>query len=355
MNNLEKAMDFLVSNNLEKPIDKSINVYGWEKDGTYKYRLIASVNRYLNESLDIIESLVGEGSGNRPGIMKSSTEYITVHDTGSAFSTATAKAHDQYVRSGGNGTSWHYTVGNDGIFHQIPNQEVAFHAGDGSRQYHMNDTSVKGAKEKPAVSISTDGFYELNGMKTTVLAPANDENRKLKTENLTDSGLRVTVGDNGNWFIGDTWYSKVYGKISNTGGNRNSIGIESCINRGSDLYLTWQRLAKLVAYLMETEHLGLDCVVQHNFFSGKDCPQTMRHAQMWDHFLELVKTEYTVRTMFSDLNISYIPKSPFIAANGRIVDQPKEASWEQYIIHIENKNGCVLEKTVSVLIPCKKA
>lgn len=39
--------------------------------------------------------------------------------------------HAEYVQNGGGGTSWHYSAGDTGIYHQIPDNERAYHAGDG--------------------------------------------------------------------------------------------------------------------------------------------------------------------------------------------------------------------------------
>ena len=57
----------------------------------------------------------------------------------------------------------------------------------------------------------------------------------------------------GKYYIGETYYSSTYEKISNRGGNNNSIGIESCITVGTDIYLTWQKTAKLVAKLLNID------------------------------------------------------------------------------------------------------
>ena len=97
---------------------------------------------------------------------------------------------------------------------------------------------------------------------------------------------------NGKYYIGNTLYSETYNKIGNFGGNFNSIGIESCVNKGSDIYLTWQKTAKLVAKLMDEHNFDIDRIVQHHYFSGKNCPQTMRNDGYWEHFLSLVEVEY---------------------------------------------------------------
>lgn len=46
----------------------------------------------------------------------------------------------------------------------------------------------------------------------------------------------------------------------------NSIGIETMVNQGSDLYLTWQKTAKLVAHLLIDNNLTI-MMLNHTTFS----------------------------------------------------------------------------------------
>ena len=338
----------------ESPINKDITVYGFETNGNYSYQLLGSVSKYLNHPLNVTTSLVSTSMSNRPGIIKTSTEYITIHDTGSAAASANSAAHDSYVRNGGGGASWHYTVGNDGIFNQIPDNEVAYHAGDGSRTYNLNDSGVLAtSKYKPIITITPDGYYALNGTKTIVIAPKNGDTI-LTTAHINDNGIEVVRGDNGNWFIGDTYYNTTYKLISNHGGNRNSIGIESCVNKGSDVFLTWQLLAKLTAKLLVEQNLTIENVVQHHYFSGKDCPMTMRHAGMWTYFLEMVEAEYLVRTFLDGYTITITSNSPqYISNTGRIIALPDVPLRVSYDVVITNSSGYNAQKTFYTNLPAK--
>ena len=81
---------------------------------------------------------------NRPGTIKESTQYVVVHDTASSAPTANEYAHAKYVSNGGGGTSWHYSVGDNASIHQIPDNEVAYHAGDTTQyDYTLYNTGVK--------------------------------------------------------------------------------------------------------------------------------------------------------------------------------------------------------------------
>ena len=42
---------------------------------------------------------------------------------------------------------------------------------------------------------------------------------------------------------------------------------------------------------MEDNNFTIDAVVQHHYFSGKDCPQTKRTAGLWEYFKTIVLSE----------------------------------------------------------------
>ena len=56
-----------------------------------------------------------------------SVEYITVHDTGNSNAGSTARANGNFLLSQST-ASWHYTVGNDGVFKHMQENDVAWHA-----------------------------------------------------------------------------------------------------------------------------------------------------------------------------------------------------------------------------------
>lgn len=70
-------------------------------------------------------------------------------------------------------------------------------------------------------------------------------------------------------------------------GNRESIGVELCICEGSDFEATREHAAELVAYLNSKGH-GLRGTVQHEKWSGKNCPAIIREQGLWDSFLKRI-------------------------------------------------------------------
>ncbi len=342
---MNKVLEYF-KNNKEVIINKKIHVYGWQKE--YDYMLINSVTKYLFEELTILENIAPLTNENRDGRIKPKY-YITVHDTGDADEIHDAKFWSETVKKcewemGKYLASFQYVVGNDGIYHQIPDNEVAYHAGDTTKyDYTLYDTLVKGKAPFGSVTISEDGYYEVNNEKTNLVAPriykVKDDkvilDRLPKTSDINSEGILCKLID-GKYYIGETYFNTSFEKIANRGGNNNSIGIESCINIGSDIYLTWQRTAKLVAYLLKENNLDINGVKQHHYFSGKNCPQTMRMNGMWDKFIELVMFEYKILLYKEEgYKIELICDNPCVDKLGRIKEYNKPI---KFIIKTTFKN-----------------
>ena len=142
--------------------------------------------------------------------------------------------------------------------------------------------------------------------------------------------------------MGTTWtcFTQVYeGRISSKGGNRNSIGIESACNKGSDLWYTYQITAQLVARLVREHNLDLTRVVGHNFFSGKDCPQTLldNNGELWEIFMEAVEAEYDLLLNMSDYTITCKSNNPdIISDNGRVLQVPRYSTTVSYTVTVTN-------------------
>ena len=168
----------------------------------------------MTMGIDIIEDFIPKGRRNRPG-RANPMRYITIHNTGNAAPGADAKRHASYIKSdaaAGAPVSWHYTVDGHGAYQHLPDNEDAFHCGDGA-----------GA------------------------------------------------------------------------GNRQSIGIEICMNQDGDLHKATDKAIWLAAYLCRKHNIPLEHIVQHHRWSGKNCPQMLRAGKPfdWDAFISKVKASLT--------------------------------------------------------------
>jgi N-acetylmuramoyl-L-alanine amidase CwlA len=139
------------------------------------------------------------------------------------------------------------------------------------------------------------------------------------------------------------------------GGNINSIGIESCVDKGSNLWYTWQATAKLVAKLLFENGLGIERVKGHHFFDGKDCPQPLleNDQQIWKIFLDMVETEYERMTKFEDYEFTFkAENSTYVHKYGLIKKWGAQAQSTGYTVTVSN--GVTTETiTLYTWIPAK--
>ena len=85
------------------------------------------------------------------------------------------------------------------------------------------------------------------------------------------------------WHAGDGW-----GK-----GNTQSIGIELCVNSDGDYNKTIDNAVDVIQQLMVLHNIPIQNVVQHNHWSGKNCPAQIRSCKnniCWNDFINKIGT-----------------------------------------------------------------
>ncbi len=273
----------------------------------------------------------------RPGTKLYSVEFITIHDTAGESAGATAKAHANLV-SNGYSASWHYAVDENGAYQSIPLDEVAWHAGDGSRQFILTDTNVEATVKYPVMSI-IDGYYAFNGEVSTVRAPKTSDTTYATTSQITPSGIYTEIGTNGNYYINTSYFNNDYGRVSNGGGNRNSIGFETCVNTGSDYVKTFRHTANITSDLLVANDLSVDRVMQHNNFSGKDCPLSIRRTGYWNNFLDMVSLLKYGKENFQNYTFTWSTQSSLLQVNGLINRTAQAGEVVNYSVQVVNKTN----------------
>lgn len=75
-------------------------------------------------------------------------------------------------------------------------------------------------------------------------------------------------------------------------GNTESISIEICVNLDGDYNQSVENGAKLAAMILKEENIDISKMVQHNYWTGKNCPEQIRACKngiCWSNFVEKVK------------------------------------------------------------------
>jgi len=269
-----------------------------------------------------------------------SVEFITIHDTAATPAGANALMHANYLINGAEGryVSWHFAVDQDGAYQSVPLDEVSWHAGDGSLVFKLNKTNVLATTKYPVLGISTDGYFTFNGQKSNIKAPLAGT-RLATTSDITPSGIYTEVGSDGYYYINSTHWDSTYAKIAQNGGNRNSISFETCVNAGSDYFLTARHTANITSDLLILHNLSVDRITQHNNYSGKDCPLTIRRTGYWNNFLDLVSLLKYGKENFSNYTFTWTSTSPNLLANGQILRSATVGSSLNYSVEVRSKTN----------------
>ena len=75
-------------------------------------------------------------------------------------------------------------------------------------------------------------------------------------------------------------------------GNTESISIEICVNLDGDYNQAVENGAKLASIILKEENIPIERMVQHNYWTGKNCPEQIRACKngiCWSNFVEKVK------------------------------------------------------------------
>lgn len=83
--------------------------------------------------------------------------------------------------------------------------------------------------------------------------------------------------------------SKLWGKLFGTVNNRNSIGVEMCVQAGYDFQKAFANTVEFIRQLMAETGIPLERVVQHYDVCAKNCPSQIRAKGMWNELKRLIR------------------------------------------------------------------
>lgn len=143
---------------------------------------------------------------------------------------------------------------------------------------------------------------------------------------VDDSGVIQTIPDDE-----VTWQGDTYGAYAT------SIGIETCVNNGSKLNITWQRMGKLCGMLMAKYNLDMTCIKQHYDWNQKECPQTLRKNNLYSYALKMIETEWLIKKLLYDYTITFESLSPeYLDNTGQIILEPAMPITVSYRVTVTN-------------------
>lgn len=119
-------------------------LYGYESG----YETVLSLNNgylpfYQMDELKVTEDILPDGSALKANRNRTSTNYITLHNSGMAHPSATAQGLNEYIHTTDRIASWHFSVDDKEAYQELKLDEVGWHAGDGGYVYgdiYYNET-----------------------------------------------------------------------------------------------------------------------------------------------------------------------------------------------------------------------
>lgn len=198
--NLENVWDkvglFLEEINKKEIKTQSFYLYGWEPGyETVLTKNIGYLPFYLMEDVKVTVDILPDDSNLKANRMRTSTNYITLHNTGMAHPTATAKGLNEYIHTTDRVASWHYSIDDKEAYQELKLDEVGWHAGDGSTYYgdiYYNDSYKKwsiGGGNNNSVGIEMC-VYEGVDFNMVMRNTAKIVGKLLLKYNLTPSDIR---------------------------------------------------------------------------------------------------------------------------------------------------------------------
>ena len=120
-------------------------------------------------------------------------------------------------------------------------------------------------------------------------------------------------------------------------GNLNSIGVEMCVNSDGDMIKTVNNTVELVQYLMKKFNIPISNVVQHNKWSGKNCPMNMRSGKPinWNTFIDKIKNNSNVNNVLYKVQVGAF-KEKQNAIN--LQNELKKKGYNSFIVEEKKKN-----------------
>ena len=177
-----------------------------------------------------------------------------------------------------------------------------------NKNYISNQNSYPENNPEYIVIHNTDNFDEGADAKAHARAQHDGNLSGMSAHYyVDDSGVyQAMPHSRGAWHVGANYGGGLFGTVN----NRNSIGIEMCVNAGYNYEKALQNAATLTKQLMQELGIDADHVVSHYDVCGKNCPSQIRTRGDWDRFKRLIGAagENIRGIAISDSNVEAISK-----------------------------------------------
>ena len=155
-----------------------------------------------------------------------------------------------------------------------------------NRDFVSENNTYEGNDPRYIVVHNTDNFA--SGADASAHARAQ-HNGNLSTSvhyYTDDKGTVYQAAPHGRgcWHVGVNYGGRLFGTVN----NRNSIGVEMCVQAGYDFQKAFGNTVEFIRLLMAETGIPAERVVQHYDVCAKNCPSQIRVRGMWEELKRLI-------------------------------------------------------------------
>lgn len=155
-----------------------------------------------------------------------------------------------------------------------------------NRDFVSENNTYEGNDPRYIVVHNTDNFA--SGADASAHARAQ-HNGNLSTSvhyYTDDKGMVYQAAPHGRgcWHVGVNYGGRLFGTVN----NRNSVGVEMCVQAGYDFQKAFGNTVEFIRLLMAETGIPAERVVQHYDVCAKNCPSQIRARGMWEELKRLI-------------------------------------------------------------------
>lgn len=156
-----------------------------------------------------------------------------------------------------------------------------------NRTYVSAQNTYSGNTQEYIVIHNTDNFSKGANAMAHAKAQSQGNLSGMSVQYYTDDGdiaYQAAEHNRGCMHVGKNYGGKMFGTVN----NRNSIGIEMCVNAGYNYEKAFQNTIALTKQLMQQLNIPADRVVSHYDVCAKNCPSQIRERGDWNRFKQAI-------------------------------------------------------------------
>lgn len=158
--------------------------------------------------------------------------------------------------------------------------------------YLSNNNSYDGQIPLYIVIHNTDNFSEGADAKAHAKAQYNGNFDSMSAHVYVDDkeAYQTLPFNRGAWHVGVDYGGRLFGTVN----NRNSVGIEVCVQKDFNYEKAFLNAVEICSQIMKTLKIPAERVIQHYDVCAKNCPSVIRQNGDWNRFKSLILKKETV-------------------------------------------------------------